>query len=104
MGLRYRVDRPVLAGVRRRVDIVFSSSQVAVFVDGCFWHRCPEHATSPKANAAWWQAKLDANQARDIDTDRRLRDAGWTVVHVWEHEDPAVAAARIAQLVRARTT
>ena len=104
IGLRYRVDRAVLAGVRRRVDIVFSSAQVAVFVDGCFWHRCPEHSSSPKSNSAWWQAKLDANQARDADTNRRLSEAGWTVVHVWEHDDPAVAAARIAQLVRGAGT
>lgn len=104
MGLRYRVDRAILAGLRRRVDIVFSSARVAVFVDGCFWHRCPEHGTSPRSNSAWWRAKLDANHVRDADTDRRLHEAGWTVVRVWEHDDPTVAAARIAQLIRSRTS
>jgi DNA mismatch endonuclease (patch repair protein) len=73
-----------------------------VFVDGCFWHGCPTHGTSPKANAAWWQAKIAANQARDRDTDRLLGEAGWKVVRVWEHEDPTTAARTIRDLVRAR--
>ena len=101
-GLRYRVDREVLPGIRRRADIVFVTARVAVFVDGCFWHSCPRHRTSPKANAAWWAAKLAENRRRDAHTNRRLRNAGWHVVRVWEHEAPSKAAARIVTIVRAR--
>lgn len=103
MGLRFRVHRRPVASLRREADLVFTGARVAVFVDGCFWHRCPEHATSPKANGSWWDAKLTANAARDQDTDRRLVDAGWTVVRVWEHEEPSTAAARVAAEVRGRT-
>src|SRR4051794_29297360 len=78
-GLRYRVDFAPLAGLRRRADIVFTRAKVAVFIDGCFWHSCPIHATQPAANATWWNAKLQANVARDRETDIRLREAGWTV-------------------------
>lgn len=77
---------------RRKADIVFPRERLAVFVDGCFWHSCPEHATSPKANAPFWAAKLGGNVRRDRDTDRRLEESGWTVVRVWEHE-PAQRAA-----------
>jgi len=99
-GLRYRVDRPLgLAGVRRRSDLTFVGARVVVFVDGCYWHRCPLHTTAPKANAEWWAAKLDANVARDRDTDRRLAEAGWTVIRAWEHEDPALVAERVAAAV-----
>ncbi|MFC9789059.1 DNA mismatch endonuclease Vsr [Rhodococcus sp. NPDC127528] len=91
-GRRYRVDRAPLPGMRRRADLVFPAARVAVFVDGCFWHRCPEHATQPRNNAQWWADKLAANVARDRDTDVRLAEAGWVVVRVWEHEDPAAAA------------
>lgn len=101
-GLRYRLHRRPVPGLRRQADIVFGPARVAVFVDGCFWHCCPDHATSPKANGAWWATKLAANVARDRDTDERLNAAGWTVVRVWEHEDPTAAAARIAELVRSR--
>jgi DNA mismatch endonuclease (patch repair protein) len=98
-GLRYRIDQPVLPGVRRRADIVFSASRVVVFVDGCFWHGCQEHATWPKHNASFWRKKIETNRLRDIDTDERLAAACWTVVRVWEHENLDVAADRIAELV-----
>lgn len=75
---------------------------VAVFVDGCFWRGCHQHATWLKANAAFWRDKIETNQARDRDTDARLAAAGWIVVRVWEHEDPAQAADRIETLVRER--
>lgn len=91
-GLRYRLDRAVLPGLRRRPDIVFGPRRVAVFVDGCFWHSCPDHATIPKANRDWWLAKLQRNVERDRDTDQRLEDAGWVVIRVWEHEDARTAA------------
>lgn len=102
MGLRYQVDRS-LAGSRRRADLVFAATKVAVFVDGCFWHRCPLHATEPKANAEWWRQKLAANVARDRDTDARLRREGWIVLRFWEHEGARTAAARIALAVRKRS-
>lgn len=98
-GLRFRVDRAVLADRRRRVDIVFGPARVAVFVDGCFWHGCPEHATHPRSNSEFWRSKVETNQARDRDTDQRLRDDGWLVVRVWEHEEPETAADRIELLV-----
>jgi DNA mismatch endonuclease (patch repair protein) len=98
-GLRYRVDHAVI-GRRRRVDIAFVGPRVAVFVDGCFWHSCPEHGTIPKTNQEWWTAKLAANMARDQSTDSQLRDAGWVVVRVWEHDAIYSAADRIEALVR----
>src|SRR5262245_46224750 len=103
LGLRFRVDRPV-PGTRRRADLTFVRARVAVFVDGCFWHGCPKHATWPKANARWWRAKIEQNRRRDSDTTRRLHAAGWRVVRVWEHESATAAAARTALAVRARLT
>lgn len=94
-GYRYFVDKAPLRGLRRRADLVFPRRKVAVYVDGCFWHSCPQHATQPKNNAEWWSEKLAANVRRDRDTDERLTDAGWTVIRVWEHEDPVTAATRI---------
>ncbi len=91
-GKRFFVDRAPIPGMRRRADIVFPRRKVAVYVDGCFWHSCPEHATFPKNNAEWWAAKLAGNVARDRDTDARLIAAGWTVVRIWEHERPDTAA------------
>lgn len=99
LGLRYRVDRAVIPGVRRRADVVFTRARVVVFVDGCFWHGCPMHGTQPKANAEWWRSKLEANVARDRDTDERLRAAGWRVVRIWEHEDMRAAALTVHQLI-----
>jgi DNA mismatch endonuclease, patch repair protein len=101
-GLRFRVDRSVLTGVRRRADIVFGPARVVVFVDGCFWHGCPEHATWPTHNAEFWREKIETNRRRDRDTDVRLANAGWKVVRVWEHEDPHRVAASIERLVRSR--
>ncbi len=80
--------------------MVFPKAKVVVEVRGCFWHACPEHRTSPKANADWWAEKLEANRRRDEDTARRLTAAGWTLVVVWEHEDPEAAAQEIELLVR----
>ncbi|QCQ93270.1 very short patch repair endonuclease [Rhodococcus sp. SGAir0479] len=94
-GARFFVDRAPLPGLRRRADLVFPRKHVAVYVDGCFWHSCPQHATAPKNNAQWWADKLAANVVRDRDTDARLVAAGWTVVRIWEHENPAEAADRV---------
>lgn len=91
-GRRYWVDRAPLPKMRRRADLVFPRARIAVYVDGCFWHRCPLHGTAPKNNAAWWETKLAGNVARDRDTDARLTAAGWRVLRFWEHQDPAAAA------------
>lgn len=100
-GLRYRVDYKLpIVGLRRRCDLAFTRAKVAVFIDGCYWHRCPIHATTPKANREWWVAKLDANVARDRDTDKHLAEAGWTVVRAWEHEAPADIADRVESTLR----
>lgn len=87
-GLRYRVAWPVPSQRRRTIDIAFTRARLAVFVDGCFWHGCPLHATSPKANAAWWVDKISTNQARDADVTAQLKNMGWTVLRFWEHEKP----------------
>jgi DNA mismatch endonuclease (patch repair protein) len=77
-------------------------AKIAVYVDGCFWHRCPIHRTMPKANADFWEQKLSRNQERDAEIDRLLGEHGWAVVRIWEHEDAAAAANRVEGLVRAR--
>lgn len=102
LGLRYRVSARPLPQVRRTADLVFSSARVAVFMDGCFWHGCPEHHTVAATNAAFWAEKVRTNRVRDRDTDRKLADAGWTSIRVWEHEDPHQAAARIRTIVDER--
>ncbi len=102
LGLRYRVDVAPLRGGRRRADVVFTRAQIAVFVDGCFWHSCPQHASSPKANADWWQAKLARTVQRDRDTDIALIGAGWLVLRVWEHEPAAQAAERVLRAWKER--
>lgn len=102
-GLRYRVGVTLIRRPRRVVDIVFRKRKVAVFVDGCFWHGCPEHSTSSKSNADFWRNKIETNKRRDADTDRRLEESGWTVIRVWEHEDPERAADQICKTLEAKT-
>ncbi len=94
-GLRYRVDFPPIKGLRRRADIVFTRQKLAVFVDGCFWHSCPDHATQPTSNADWWRDKLERNRDRDRETDRLLSEEGWRVLRIWEHEDPHEAVDKV---------
>lgn len=101
-GLRFRVHRRPLPGLRREADLVFPQARVAVFVDGCFWHGCPAHASWPKSNAEWWRIKLNGNRARDAETDARLAEGGWLSVRVWEHEPTGEAADRIARAVTRR--
>jgi DNA mismatch endonuclease (patch repair protein) len=86
-GLRFRVDYPIPVHGRRpiRPDVVFTRTQVAVFLDGCFWHGCPEHGSAPAANASYWAPKIARTRERDREADRLLSEAGWTVVRVWEH-------------------
>ncbi len=101
-GIRYRIQVPVLTKPRRVADVAFRGLRVAVFVDGCFWHGCPAHATWPKQNAEFWRAKIEANMARDSDTDERLRAEGWKVIRVWAHDEPKIAARRIAHILERR--
>lgn len=101
-GMRYRVDHPLPGMRRRRADLLFAGARVAVFVDGCFWHGCPEHSVVPKANREWWIDKIRANRERDAHTDAHLRSLGWLPVRVWEHEDPARAADEVERRVRER--
>ena len=100
-GLRFRVDWPI-PGSRRRADIVFVRPKVAVFVDGCFWHACPRHATWPRSNGAWWREKINANVRRDRATDGLLRASGWLVMRFWEHYGSMEAARRIDAAVLKR--
>ena len=95
LGLRYRLQRRV---ARVRVDILFVGAQVAVFVDGCFWHGCPEHYSRPRSNTDFWSAKLVANVERDRRQTVVLERAGWKVVRVWEHETLSNVD-RVAKLV-----
>lgn len=95
-GLRYRLGfRVVVGDAAVRPDVAFPRRRLAVFVDGCFWHSCPEHGTQPQANHAYWRAKLARNQARDRWVDAALRENLWTVIRIWEHEDPGDAARRV---------
>lgn len=101
-GLRFRLDRRPVPSARARADIVFGPARVAVFVDGCFWHGCPDHFTQPKNNAEWWRQKIEANRARDERTTRALADAGWLVLRFWEHENPVEVASAVEAAVRDR--
>jgi DNA mismatch endonuclease, patch repair protein len=100
-GLRFRKDLPLRLPDRVvRPDVVFTRARVALFVDGCFWHRCPLHGNMPRANSKYWEPKLSRNVARDRQVDRALGEAGWQVVRTWEHEAPEEAAERVVQLLR----
>lgn len=105
LGLRYRLHRRI---VEVRPDIVFVSARVAVFVDGCFWHGCPEHYTRPRSESSeFWATKLRANVARDKAQTASLMSAGWTVLRLWEHEvknDLCSAAANVSAVVRGAKT
>lgn len=101
-GLRYRLHYPVPGSSRRNIDIAFTRPKVAVFIDGCFWHGCLVHASTPKSNSDWWMDKIQANHRRDEDTDRILKDQGWEVLRFWEHQDPEDVASRIQLIVRKR--
>jgi DNA mismatch endonuclease (patch repair protein) len=99
-GLRYRVATRPVPSLRRTADLVFTRAKVAVFIDGCFWHKCPSHYRQPGSNVDYWVAKVDRNVRRDQDVDKALRGLGWTVLRIWEHENPAVAADLIERHVR----
>jgi DNA mismatch endonuclease, patch repair protein len=100
-GLRFRKDFPIVAGESRvRADVVFPARRLAVFVDGCYWHGCPEHCRVPTRNATYWQAKIDRNMRRDERVGAALAAAGWHVLRVWEHVDADAAAAEVATALR----
>ncbi len=99
-GIRYRVDVKLEPDMRTRADLAWRGLKLAVFIDGCFWHGCPEHATRPAANRDWWAQKLDANIARDRRTDDTLRNRGWVVRRFWEHQSPEEIADELVKEIR----
>ena len=100
-GLRYRVDLALPFDRRRRADITFTRARVVVFIDGCFWHGCPQHYVAPKSHAEYWSPKIAANRARDAQTTAQLQADRWTVLRFWEHEDPEEVAQQVADAVAA---
>jgi DNA mismatch endonuclease (patch repair protein) len=85
-GMRFWKHRRPLDGVRCEADIIFPRIRMAVFVNGCFWHGCPQHATWPVTNAEFWTRKIEGTKQRDRRCDQLLEAAGWTVVRLWEHQ------------------
>ncbi|WP_218145257.1 very short patch repair endonuclease [Nocardioides luteus] len=101
-GLRYQVDTRPVPSLNRRADLVFRGPKVAIFIDGCFWHGCPDHHTVARTNASFWAEKVRRTRERDIETAAALEAAGWIALRIWEHEDPAQAANRVVGVVRGR--
>lgn len=102
-GLRYRTSTRPVPELRRTADLVFVGPRVAVFLDGCFWHGCPDHFTKAKRNAGFWRDKVETNRARDEATTIALTSAGWAVLRFWEHVDPEAAAELVQAAVVERT-
>jgi DNA mismatch endonuclease (patch repair protein) len=98
-GLRFRKNTRPVPHLRCEADVLFPAIRLAVFMDGCFWHGCPTHATRPATHQEWWARKLDRNVARDRENDLLLEDAGWTVLRLWEHEQIADSVRKVADLV-----
>ncbi|GAA4834974.1 very short patch repair endonuclease [Garicola koreensis] len=104
-GRRFRVNlRPLADDRRRTVDIAFTRLKLVVHIDGCFWHGCPDHFVPPKTNPEYWKQKIARNQQRDLDTDQRLRSAGWTVLRFWEHEAPMSVVEGVEAQIRRMET
>lgn len=100
LGYRFRKNFSINADeLRVKPDVVFTKKRLAVFVDGCFWHRCPIHGTDPRVNQGYWGPKLASNVARDQRVNAALTSAGWTVIRIWEHEPAEQAAERIETLL-----
>lgn len=100
LGLRYRVHYG-----RHRIDVAFVGGRLAVFLDSCFWHLCPEHGELPETNRHLWRRKLEGNRARDARTTRSLRREGWAVLRLWSHDfvsNPEAAALRVLHALRRR--
>jgi DNA mismatch endonuclease, patch repair protein len=102
LGLRYRVACRPLRDRRWTADLVFPGARVAVFIDGCYWHGCPEHFKRPRTNASYWSSKIAGNQTRDALVAATLEREGWAVLRFWEHEPAGLVARRIATCVRSR--
>ncbi|NJP46054.1 very short patch repair endonuclease [Actinacidiphila epipremni] len=100
-GFRYRVHYAPLPSIRRRADIVFTRQRIAIFIDGCFWHNCPEHGHPVTVNSDYWNPKLARNHERDTETNFLLRTNGWLVLRFWAHEDAMEVCKKIASSVRA---
>jgi len=98
-GFRYRVNYRPEVGLRRTADIVFTRARVAVFIDGCFWHGCPDHYQRPASHQNYWDAKVQGNRARDLDTTERLQGQGWVVLRFWEHCTPEAVADAVGAAV-----
>lgn len=94
-GWRFRVQYPVPGAARRSIDVAFTKRRIAIFVDGCFWHGCPIHGSSPSTNSSYWSEKIVRNKNRDSDTNTLLSEAGWLTIRIWEH----TAVAEALQLV-----
>ena len=103
LGLRFEHNQRPSSSLRREADILFPHERIAIFVDGCFWHGCPIHGTRAKANAEFWQRKIERNKARDEETNEILSEEGWLVIRVWEHVDALTAAHHIAAHVNERS-
>lgn len=103
LGYRYRVDVRPEPNLNRRADLVFTRPKVAVFVDGCYWHGCPKHYTSPVTNASFWSGKIAGNRERDAETTRLLEAAGWSVVRAWEHEPTEDVVSRVREAIQRRS-
>lgn len=97
-GLRFRLHQKI---EKISVDIVFPGPRVVVFVDGCFWHGCPEHASYPKTNQDYWLPKLEANKERDARHTIRLRGSGWEVIRIWEHDCLPVSKRVLRRIIEA---
>lgn len=95
LGLRYLVGARPLPRLNRTADLLFTKAKIAVFVDGCYWHGCPQHHTVAKTNAKFWADKVDTNRRRDRETTALLEEEGWLVIRVWEHEPMEEAAAML---------
>jgi DNA mismatch endonuclease (patch repair protein) len=101
-GLRFRVIYKVPGAPRRTIDVAFTRLRIAVFLDGCFWHGCPEHGQLPASNQDWWKSKIERNRMRDADTTAILTADGWQVLRFWEHQTPEAVTETILAVVTAR--
>ena len=99
-GIRFRVSARPQPELARTADLVLRKTRIAVFVDGCFWHGCPDHHTQPATNSRYWADKIARNVERDGETTEYLQRAGWTVLRFWEHEDPEAVADQVHQAVQ----
>ena len=103
-GFRFRKDHAIKLGSEKvRPDVVFSKKQLAVFIDGCFWHNCPEHGRIPRLNAEYWRLKLAYNSDRDRQSNLALENAGWLVLRIWEHVQPNDAVNQIAKCLDSKS-